>query len=718
MELRKFWGIWILLGFLIFGFKANLFGQRGFYEPVNLDTVKFELNEFGGMWTFDAIPFSRWEAKYNFHPDEEWLQHVEKSALQFGSGCSAAFVSEDGLIMTNHHCGRSLLKLIQRDGENLLRDGFYAQSLDDERAIPGLYVDQLIFIEDVTDSVKNATAKGKTVAQKTELKEDKINELVTKFTEKTGLHCKVVNLYHGGKYSLYAYKRYNDIRLVMSPDFQIAATGWDWDNFTYPRYELDFAFYRAYDENGNPVKSKDYFKWSENGAREGEPIFVIGRPGRTSRLLSLAELNYLKEKIYRFLLEEFNRIYYVYFKMFENHPQEESKYLMQIMRWGNARKSYAGRLAALNDEFIMKKKMSFEEDLKSKIINNESLREKYGFVWDSIRAVINKLKQTADEYYALNAREALKPVYFNIAEELIRYAEQMKLPENERDTDFSSSNIDSTLSEIYPEDIDNELNLLLLKAHTEYIQSILGENHELIKQIYGDKKGINAAVNIFKHSDITSREKFDKFIELPPDSILNSNDPFINFVKYSKKKLEELNSERKKLNDSLDVYNELLGEAVFAVYGNKIPPDATLTLRISDGVIKGYKYNGTIAPGKTTYYGLWDRYFSFGGKTYPWGLHERWKTPPPGLELSTPVGFASTNDIVGGNSGSSIINKNGEVVGLVHDGNLESLAGYIIFLEENNRTVATDSKGLIEALKYVYKTDRLVKEIQNGRIVE
>ncbi len=697
---------------------GHVFSQRGFYEPVDIDTVKFNLDEFGGMWTFDAIPFDKWENKYGFVPDSLWLDDVMRSALQFGGGCSAAFISADGLIMTNHHCGRSLLKLIEQDGENLLRDGFYAENINEERKIPGLFVDQLVLIEDVTDSIKNALAKAETSEGKTILKNEKIANLENKYSEETGLICKIVTLYHGGKYSLYGYKRYNDIRLVMSPDFQIAATGWDWDNFTYPRYELDFAFYRAYNEDGKPVKTNHFFKWGKNGARENELIFVVGRPGKTSRLLSVAELNYLKEKVYKYLLSGFNQIYYAYFKMFEKHPEEESKYLMQIMRWGNARKSYAGRLAALRDPYIMKKKISFENDLKEKVFQSEQLNKKYGFVWDSIKTVINKLTESADEYYAFNVRGTIKPVYLKIAQRLIDYAEQKKIPEYEREINDYPGNVDSVLQIIYPDEINVEFNKLLIEAYLNYIKSVLGENHEFVTSMVGGNLNEYTAEYLFNESVITSKEKVKQLIELPPDSILNSNDPFILFARNSRKILDSLREQRRKLNNSLSVFNELLGEAVFAIYGNAIPPDATLTLRISDGTIKGYEYNGTIAPGKTTYYGLWDRYFSFGGNTYPWGLHERWKTPPPELDLATPVGFASTNDIVGGNSGSSIINKNREIVGLVHDGNIESLAGYIIFLEENNRTVATDAKGLLEALKYVYKTGRLVEEITNGKIVE
>jgi len=250
-----------------------------------------------------------------------------------------------------------------------------------------------------------------------------------------------------------------------------------------------------------------------------------------------------------------------------------------------------------------------------------------------------------------------------------------------------------------------------LLANVEFVTKSLDASHPLVKKVYGEKSGKEAVDYLLSSSKLVSKDGFLEMAKFSADEILNSNDPFINYVVWLKKRTKEIQEEVKELTNTLTVLNQQLGEAIFEVYGNKISPDATLTLRISDGRIKGYEYNGTIAPGKTTYYGLWDRYESFNKKTYPWGLHERWKTPPKELDLSTKIGFASTNDIVGGNSGSSIINISQEVVGLVHDGNIESLAGGTIFLPENNRTVATDSDGLIQALKYVYKTDRLVKEL-------
>ncbi len=563
--------IFLLILFSILS--LNVVAQRTIYKPLDLSKVEFSFDDFGSMWTFDAVPVDKYQKKYGFKPDKAWLDHVQKSALQFGRGCSGAFVSEDGLIMTNHHCVRNRLKDIEKEGESLMRDGFYAKTLSEERKIPGMYVDQLISITDVTEAVQKAMAKGKTSTEKIDLKNKEIDKLIKKYEKKTGLTCKVVTLYNGGKYSLYAYKRYEDIRLVMVPDFQIAATGWDWDNFTYPRYELDFAFCRAYDENGKPVKVENHFTWSKKGAEEGEAIFVIGRPGNTDRLLSVNQLKYFRDVLYPPILTMLNDRYHKAFKDYQDAaPEDKERKLSTMLGVANGRKYYAGLLLALNDPYIMAKKEDFEKKLKAKVKSNPELNAKYGTLWDELDSLIALLKNN---------------------------------PQN-----------------------------------------------------------------------------------------------------------------KDEIHNSMEVLNQKLGRLIFDAYGSQIPPDATVTLRISDGVIKGYEYNGTLAPGKTTYYGLWDRYYSFGQKDYPWGLHPRWQKVPEGLDLSVPIGFASTNDIVGGNSGSSIINKKGEVVGLVHDGNLESLAGAYIFLEENNRAVATDSWGLMEALKLVYKTDRLVYELEHSKMNE
>lgn len=690
--------------------------QAGLYKPIDVDTVKYSLDDFGKMWTFDAIPFDKFEKKYGFKPSAEWLENVQKSALQFGGGCSAAFVSEDGLIMTNHHCGRDQLTSMQDEGENWLRDGFYAKSIDDERIVPNLFVDQLIKIVDITKEVKSEMEKGESDNEKITLRDSLQAKIIRNEELKSGLVCKVVTLYNGEKYSLYFYKRYTDIRLVMAPDFQIAATGWDWDNFTYPRYELDFMFYRAYDENGKPVKSENHFTWSKNGATEGEPIFVVGRPGSTDRLLSVSQLEYLRDVVYTNRLTLYEEIYQVYFELFNKYPARESELLNYVMGYGNGRKSYAGRLFGLSKPELMAKKVSFENELRAKIANSQELSEKYKNLWSNIDVVIAKLRETSAKYYGFQPQQRTASSYFRIAYAIVEYAKEMKKEESARDPLYKGENLANTLKNIFPTIIDEEFNNLILKAHANTTTSILGKNNEILNKLYGGKTGEDAVEFALSHSLITTKEKVDELLTLTPDEILNSDDAFIQFIVNSQSIFEKLDAEREDLDNRLTILNQKLGEAVFDVFGDNISPDATLTLRISDGVIKGYEYNGTISPGKTTFYGLWDRFISFGKKTYPWGLHPRWQTPPAELDLSIPIGFASTNDIVGGNSGSSLINKNMEVVGLAHDGNLESLAGHFIFDETNNRTVSTDSWGLLEALKHIYKTDRLVEELLNSKI--
>ncbi|MEN8192089.1 MAG: S46 family peptidase [Bacteroidota bacterium] len=709
MILRK-----VLLLFIILTF--SLTAQVDLYQPIDLDTVKYSLNDFGGMWTFDDVPVEKFEKKYNFKPTDEWLSKVQRAALQFGGGCSAAFVSEDGLIMTNHHCGRGKLSSIQNVGENWLKDGFYAEELEDEVPVPNLYVDQLISITDVTYEVKAEMEKGETYDEKIELRDSIKTELVKKFESETNLKCRVVTLYNGGKFSLYSYKRYSDIRLVMAPDFQIAATGWDWDNFTYPRYELDFMFYRAYDENGIPVKSNDHFKWSKKGAEESEPIFVVGRPGHTDRLLSITNLEYLRDVIYKQRLRTYEELYKVYFEIFKAHPEREFELLNKVMSYGNGRKSYAGRLYGLRNPYLMKKKHDFEKELRVKIASDSVLNLKYGGIWENIQEVIDTLKGTADEYYGYAPPKRSASEYFVIAQKIIAYAKEMVKSEEERNALYKGEALEGTMQAIFPEKFDKELNDKLLRVHANVASSYLGRNNKILQKLYGGNIGDAAVEYVLSRSLITSKEDVNKLLEKSPEGILNSDDPFIQYLQNTKEIFNKLSQQRKEAVNRLSILNQELGEIIFEVYGSEIPPDATSTLRIADGVIRGYEYNGTIAPGKTTFYGLWDRYYSFGEKTYPWGLHERWQNVPDDLDLSIPIGFASTNDMVGGNSGSSIINKNMEVVGLAHDGNLESLAGHFIFDPENNRAVATDSWGLLEALKYIYETDRLVDELLSGKL--
>ncbi len=689
---------------LIFGLLLLLsftfaFSQRGFYEPIDLSKVKWCYDDFGAMYTFDDIPVQKIYEKYGFKPGQEWLEKVRLSALRLSSGCSGSFVSRDGLIMTNHHCVRSLLKTIEKPGENIYRDGFYADtSKTGERRIPDFYVEQLIKIIDVTEQIHQAMQQGEDESQKVAYKNAKIEELEKKYSNpKKNIVAKVITLYYGGKYSLYIYKRYTDVRLVMVPDVQIAATGWDWDNFTYPRYELDFAFLRAY-ENGKPAKIKHYFTWSEKGAREGEPIFVVGNPGNTDRLLSVAQLEFYKDYRLPIILHYFNQRYDAQFKYFQNHPEHYARELSTLLSIANGRKYYAGLYKALRDDYIMTKKRSFEADLKRMVKNDPELARNYGEIWNRIDSVIDDLSGFYQNYLFASLLTRMPSNIWHTALNLYRYAQN---PDK-----------GASFDQIYQPVDDQEREQYNVQAIRDFIYKVKGEDCSILRLFEKDKDPYQSLKKVTKLDD---PDFVKELYEVGPAAILDSDDPLLIAVANIYKTLDNYGERYRRDMDRLEVLNQQLGYLIYLTFGNKIPPDATFSLRFQPGTIKGYEYNGTLAPGKTTYYGLYDRYYSFGQKNYPWGLHPRWQHPPKQLDLKTFVGFASTNDIVGGNSGSAVINKDLQIVGLIHDGNIESLAGAYIFLEDDNRAVATDSWGLIEALKYVYKTGNLVQELLTSK---
>jgi len=702
----------IRLLLIIVLFAGSGIAQKGLYDPYPGEAEKSRAADAGKMWTFDKVPVEQFQKLYGFTPDETWLTDVMNSALMFGSGCSGSFVSENGLIMTNHHCGRRGLVSASRDGEDLLKTGFYAERMEEERKIEGLYIDQLLLIKDVTNEVINAFNSGSSDPEKLLKSKEKISDLEKTFGEETGLRCVVVKLYNGGKYSLYGYRRYSDIRLVMAPEFQIASTGWDWDNFTYPRYEFDFMFLRAYDESGNPAKTPSYFKWSLEGAVEGEPVFVIGRPGNTDRLLSVAELEYLRDVIYPPLLQLYNGLYEVYYKLFLQYPEKQSHYLNSVMGFGNSRKSIGGSLMALRDEAIMSRKKDFESKLRSAVGNDPELKAEYSHLWTDLASLLDEGREYMRFIYAYRMMGGLESEYYSFARKIMEYANEIKKPSAERKEKFQDHNVEAARQELLDTRFDSELADLLLESHLNYISKVGGADDPILKKISKGDFSPGLVGRIKTGSAILSPDKLKVMLEGNPSDILISDDPFIYFLTESNKKLTEIQPRAKEISDSKEVLNQKLGQLVFNVFGESLSPDATSTLRISDGRVEGYEYNGTLAPAKTTLYGLYDRFWSFGSKDYPWGLPDRWKSIPPAVDLKTPVNFVSTADIVGGNSGSAIINMNREIVGLVFDGNLESLAGDYIYLPEVNRCVGVDSHGLIIVLQHYYNAERLVRELK------
>lgn len=687
------------------------------YEWMNLDTVKAGPFDTGKMWTFEYPPIDYFEKEYGFRPSEEWFDHVRMSALRFANYCSASFVSEDGLVMTNHHCARQSVTQVTREGEDLHANGFIAATLEEERPVPGLYVDQLVLIKDVTKEVMEAVEVAKTDEERVQLEEDVIQKIEDREAKETGLEVAVTKLFNGGKYSLYGYKRYKDVRLVFAPEDQLGFFGGDPDNFTYPRYNLDCSFFRVYDENGQPLKTEHFFKWSKDGAKNGEAVFVVGNPGNTDRLNTVAQLEFMRDIQYPRTLELLNSLIDLYKNMLKENPERKLQLQDMIFSFENSKKAFEGILKGLRDPILMKRKVDFEETFKSKVKSNPELNKKYGDLWDKIANIRNELRDVSNKNFAFSKNRFTTPQYFMIADQLISLAEELKKPESERDELYVGEELENTISSIFPKDFDEKMQNRLLQNRIDVMVKYVGMNDPLVKNFTGGKTGKEALDYILSKSKITSPEKIKELVKQGPDAILKSDDPFIQFALNSKETIEKIQKKNKELLDLEESYSTQLGKALFEVYGTSIPPDATFTLRISDGVVDGFPYNGTVAPPFTTFFGLYDRYYSF-NKEFPWNLPDRWITPPADFDLSTPFNFVSTNDIIGGNSGSPVINKNAEIVGLAFDGNIQSLPGNFIFRTEENRTVSVHSKGMVEAIDKVYKLKRLSYELQNSKMLK
>jgi hypothetical protein len=681
-------------------------------NSLDLDTVKAGQFDTGKMWTFDYPPVEYFAKTYHFNPTKDWFDRARLAALRL-PGCTAAFVSEDGLVMTNHHCARSSLQRVQKEGENLLEDGFFAATLEEERKAP-VWVDQLVYMEDVTKEVQSAFESGTTDSAKSANRAAKIAEIQRRSAKKfkpatpDSMVFSVLTFYSGGRYALYGYRRYTDVRLVFAPEGRAAFFGGDPDNFTYPRYDFDCAFYRVY-ENDKPLKTANFFRFSKEGAKEGESVFVIGNPGTTNRLMTLAQLETLRDYQYPRSVEASRSRVRAISDYVASHPEKRLEYMNRIFSLANSLKANTGYLEGLQDPYLMAKKRDFERKLKSAVENNPSLRAKYGDPWKEIAELEAQRRALLGESAALTTTGSLSQ-YFATAGRIVDRARGV--PERR----FGGGRPGGGRGGRFFQAMEPEIEVSLLADQLRFMRKELGERDTAFNTLLAGRTPEQAAEELAKTSVLSSKEVSDSLLRSEPQEILASRDPFIVFALRTRDREVALREKLNELREQEAVPSEKLGRAIYEVYGTSIPPDATFSLRIADGVVKGYEYNGTLAPPVTTFYGLYDRYYSF-GKQEPWLPGDRWIREAGNLNLSTPMDLVSTNDIIGGNSGSSMVNKDLEVVGLIFDGNIESLPGNIIFDETKNRSVAVHSSGLLEGIEKVYKADRLARELKEGRIV-
>ncbi len=699
-------------------YQSTRTAQRVYFNPDTVTAGKFD---DGKMWTFDFPPSEYFEEKYNFNPDSAWFADARLAALRL-PGCSASFISQDGLVLTNHHCARYALDKVNRPGEDLTDSGFCAATLSDERQVPGMYADRLVLIKDVTAEVQKAFNTGTTSQEKVANGNAEISRLQKEYWEKykeadpaDSMVFQVVTFYNGGRYSLYGYRRYTDIRLVFAPQMIVAYFGGDYDNFTYPRYDLDFALFRIYANDGKPLHTTHYFKWSADGAKKGETVFVIGNPGRTNRLVSVAQLKFFRDYSYPYVVDLFRQLQTLYTSYVEKHPGMKSRYETRRFLLSNSLKAYTGMLKGLRDPYLMARKEAFERDFRAEVEKNPALEESYGNVWDNLAKVESgKAKlyagHAAFDFYGFGTSS-----YFKMAVSLVNFAAEMQQPDSSRPKELRGNRLSAYKARFFPSDFNAGLERKLLAIQLHNMQAFFGNQNRAFNELMGGLSPEEAADSLASASALGDSAKVAALLDGKPNVILNSSDPFIRFVEATGGEATRYETEYSRLLAEETSENLLLGRALYDVYGTSIPPDATFTLRIADGVVKGYPYNGTIAPPMTTFYGMYNRYYSF-GKEYPWSLPPEWQNPPADFKLSTPLDFVMTSDIVGGNSGSPVINEKQQLVGLVFDGNIESLPGNFIYVPSVNRGVAVNSDAIIQALKYIYHDERIVNEIEGGKV--
>jgi hypothetical protein len=667
--------------------------------------------ETGKMWTFDVPPLDYWAKRYNFHPSSEWLTHVYKAAARL-PGCTASFVSADGLVMSNHHCARSCIDGVTRPGEDFLQNGFYAPTRADERPCPGTYLDQLLSIRDVTDSVNLAVPAGATPAVEGQRRSAAISDLQDRCSKSgPGLQCQVVTMYRGGQYKLYTFRRYTDLRLVFAPEDSIAFWGGDPDNFTYPRHDMDVSFMRAYD-NGQPLHT-DYYQWSQKGAAEGDLVFVIGNPGSTGRLYTIAQLEYFRDVQYPPTNEGYARQIAILHELSAASETRMKAFRNQLFGLENELKRSKVYQSSLSDPSLMQRKRAWEQDFRARVNANPELKRQFGDAWDKIAVIRKDLAVSAVKrrYYSFNWYNSQ---LLNIAGLVVRYPAEMAKPDSARMPIFRDQNKARLERVLYGAPVDTVVDRRLLAAFLATMEQTLPASDPLRRQALGTGTPDQAATAMVSASVLTSPEGIRKLVEGGATAIAASNDPFIVLARLIDPVERQVSTEATALIDRENQENTRIARALLAVFGNSVAPDATFSLRITDGEVLRFPYNGTLAQPFTTFYGLYDRWTGFNGQA-PWNLPQRWIDARDKVNLGTQLNAVSTNDIIGGNSGSPVISRDGEVVGLIFDGNMESLPGRWLYMEEANRAVWVDARGILEALRSVYGATAIVNELTAGR---
>jgi hypothetical protein len=661
-----------------------------------------------GMWTFDNPPRKQLQQTYNFTPTQPWLDHIRLSSVRLNDGGSGSFVSPHGLLLTNHHVARGQLQKNSTAGHDYIKDGFYAQTLDQEMKSPDLEVNVLVSMENVTGRVLSSMNPHMTEKEAFGARKSAIAQIERESTQKTGLRSDVISLYQGGEYWLYRYKKYTDVRLVFAPEQQTAFFGGDPDNFTYPRYDLDMAIFRVY-ENGKPIDSDNYLKWNSKGAADNELVFVSGNPGSTQRLDTMAQLLEERDSIDPNVLNLIDHRLGA-LRAYSGRGSEQARQAGSlIFNLENSRKAYKGGYEGLLNPKLIAKKQAEENEFRAKVDANAQWKQELGTAWEDIAKATAKSATRVKEQFYLGPDSRLA----QMALQIVRYTAEIKKPDGERLPGYHDSQLESLRYEllssapIYP-----EMEIARLIGGLDLERQELGPDSAGLKAILDGRSPADAAKALVEGTNLADPAVRKHLLEGGQLAVEASKDSMIvmarrfdpigrELIKWTEDNVESVEQRA----------GEKLGKARFLAYGKTKYPDATFTLRLAYGTVKGYPMNGTQAPYKTTLFGLYDRAASFDYEG-PWYLPSRWKEGQQKLDLSTPLNFVNTCDIIGGNSGSPVINRNGDLVGLIFDGNIESLVADFIYESEKNRAVAVHTGAMMEALRKLYNAGKLADELE------
>lgn len=662
-----------------------------------------------GMWTFDNPPIHQLQARYGFTPTRAWLDHVRLSSVRFNDGGSGSFVSPNGLVLTNHHVAADELQKISTPQHDYMNGGFYATAQAQEIKSPDLEINILESMENVTARIQAAIKPGMDAQQSLRARQAEMARIEKESLDKTGLRSDVVTLYHGAEYWLYRYKKYTDVRLVFAPEQQAAFFGGNDDNFTYPRYDLDMALFRVY-ENGKPIHSGNYLRWNSRGAADGELVFASGNPGSTDRELTLSQLQTQRDSSIPDILTRLTGL----LQTLKTYSSQGSRQAFETtdlaLELANDDKAYGGELEGLKDPRIMAEKSQSEAKFRNAVQSNAELEKKYGGAWDAIAGAEQKLRSRSKEVHF----RTLFPTFAGTAVQIVRYTEEVRKPDGERLPGYHDSQLQSLRYQLLsPAPVYMGLEQALLTTVLTEAHDNLGTGDAFVQAAFhGANSPADAAAAALRNTKLTDPAVRKALLDGGLAAVQASQDPLIVFARRVEPPLRETTEWVR--NNVLSVESragEQLGLARFAIYGKSTYPDATFTLRLSYGTIQGYPMNGTVAPAKTTFYGLYDRAYGFDDKP-PFNLTDRYRKGVSVLNLATPLNFVNTCDIVGGNSGSPVINRNGELVGLIFDGNIESLVGTYVYDERDNRAVAVHTGGMMEALRKLYHADALANELE------